>query len=68
MHALRQLLNQSGPQLFDRWTMQTHLEVLTCLLDQAAVYELQAGLDLYEEPLRLGDLIGEVRGAVSWRG
>jgi hypothetical protein len=67
-HALRQLLSHSGPQLFDRWTMQTHVAVLTCLLEQAAVYELHAGLDLYEEPLRLSDLIGEVTGDVSWRG
>jgi hypothetical protein len=63
-HALRHLLRQSGPQLFDRGTMPAHLAVLTCLLDQAAVYELQAGRDLYEEPLRLRDLIVGVTGAV----
>jgi HPr Serine kinase C-terminal domain len=62
-HALRQLLTQSGPQLFDRLTMDAHLAVLTCLLEQAVSYELQAGRDLYEEPLTLRDLVPELTGA-----
>jgi hypothetical protein len=62
-YALRQLLTQSGPQLFDRWTMHAHLAMLTRLLEQAASYELQAGRDLYEEPLTLIDLMAEVTGA-----
>lgn len=62
-HVLRQLLTQSGPQLFDRLTMDAHLAVLTCLLDQSVSYELQAGRDLYEEPLMLRDLVPELTGA-----
>jgi hypothetical protein len=62
-HVLRQLLTQSAPQLFDRRTMDAHLAVLTCLLDQAVSYELQAGRDLYDEPLTLKDLMSELTGA-----
>jgi hypothetical protein len=63
-HTLRQLLTQSGPQLFDRRSMQDHLAVLTCLLQQAVPYELRAGRDLYEEPLTLRDLVPELTGAM----
>ncbi len=55
--ALQRLLAQSGPQLFDRATMPPHLEVLTQLMRQTAIYELCAGRDLYEEPGRLESLL-----------
>jgi hypothetical protein len=67
VQCLRQLLAQSGPQLFDRPTMGAQLEVLARLLQQADIYELQAGRDLYDEPLLLQDLLSEVKGAVPWR-
>src|SRR5262249_43733802 len=55
--ALRILLAQSGPQLFDRSTMSGHLEVLKKLLQQTEVYELHAGSDLYRQPAKLVDLL-----------
>jgi hypothetical protein len=67
VQCLRQLLAQSGPQLFDRPTMGAQLEVLTRLLQQADIYELQAGWDLYEEPLILQDILSEVKGVDPWR-
>jgi hypothetical protein len=67
VQCLRQLLAQSGPQLFDRPTMGAQLEVLARLLHQADIYELQAGWDLYEDPLILQDLLSQVRGVVPWR-
>jgi hypothetical protein len=57
VQCLQQLLAQSGPKLFDRPTMGAQLEVLTRLLHQADIYELQAGRDLYEDPLILQDLL-----------
>jgi hypothetical protein len=66
--ALRNLLAQSGPQLFDRDTMAQHLEVLRCLLQQTVIYELQAGLDLYYQPLTLVHLLAEAEGEEQWRG
>jgi hypothetical protein len=60
--ALRILLVQSAPQLFDRSTMSGHLEVLKRLLQQTEVYELQAGTDLYRQPAKLVDLLEQARG------
>jgi hypothetical protein len=60
--ALRQILTQSGPQLFDRMTMDAHLTALTHLLEQAVSYELQAGRDLYAEPQTLADLVSGLTG------
>jgi hypothetical protein len=65
--ALRSLLTQSAPQLFDRSTMSGHLELLKKLLQQAETYELDAGTDLYHQPTKLIDLLREARGAGSCR-
>jgi hypothetical protein len=55
--ALKNLLAASGPQLFDRRTMGQHLETLKTLLRQTAVYELDAGRDVYERPGLVADLL-----------
>jgi hypothetical protein len=60
--ALKQLLSESGPALFDHATMSPHLNILTRLLQQATPYELHAGLDLHREPGRLSQLLGAVNG------
>jgi hypothetical protein len=60
--ALWQILTHSGPQLFDGMTMGAHLTTLTRLLDQAELYELQAGRDVYTEPQTLTDLIYDLAG------
>jgi hypothetical protein len=60
--TLRQILTQSGPQLFDRITMDAHLTALTRLLQQAVSYELQAGRDLYTQPQTLTDLMSGLPG------
>jgi hypothetical protein len=65
--ALRHLLAESGPQLFDRRTMPQHLNVLTHLVQQTATYALQAGLDVYHHPARLAELLAEVTGEGRWR-
>src|SRR5262249_8470835 len=57
--ALRYLLAQSGPQLFDRSSMPQHLEVLKCLVRQTKTYELVAGVDLHQQPGMLGELLQE---------
>jgi hypothetical protein len=57
--AFQQLLAQSGPQLFDRVTMPSHLEVLNRLVHQATPCELLAGRDLYEQPGRLAALVAQ---------
>jgi hypothetical protein len=64
--ALKYLLTQSGPQLFDRHTMAQHLELLTQLVQQAAVYELHTGRDLYHHPGMLGRLLAEATGEARW--
>jgi hypothetical protein len=64
--ALMHLLAHSGPQVFDRQTMQPHLEVLRQLLQQTTAYELRAGRDLYEEPRMLVHLLREAEGAERW--
>ena len=65
--ALRFILAQSAPQLFDRSTMSGHLELLKRLLQQTETYELNAGTDLYHEPAKLIDLLREARGAGNCR-
>jgi hypothetical protein len=66
--ALKHLLAQSGRQLFDRGTMAQHLEVLTRLLQQTVTYELQAGLDLYHQPLTLAYLLAAAEEREQWHG
>jgi hypothetical protein len=66
--ALKHLLAQSGRQFFDRRTMAPHLEVLRRLLQQTVSYELQAGLDLYYQPLTSVHLLAEAEGEEQWRG
>jgi hypothetical protein len=51
VEALKNLLTESGPQLFDQFTMAQHMEVLKTLLSQTKTYELRAGLDLHRDPL-----------------
>jgi hypothetical protein len=60
--ALGVLLSQSAPQLFDRPTMSAHLEVLSTLLQQTDIYELEAGVDLHRHPAKLALLISRARG------
>ena len=57
--ALKSLLEQSGPLLFDRDTMSRHLAVLTRLSRQAACYELRAGRDLHRGSEKLVHLLPE---------
>lgn len=64
--ALKHLLVESGPQWFDKSTMGQHLEVLKRLVQQAATYELRAGLDLYRDPLTLVRLLAEAQGEDRW--
>jgi hypothetical protein len=64
--ALGHLLAQSGPQLFDRVTMPTHLAVLLQLVRQSTTYELLAGRDLYQDPLTLVRLLREAEGGAPW--
>jgi hypothetical protein len=65
--ALRHLLAQSGPALFDRSTMSVHLDVLGRLLRQTTSYELLAGEDLHQTPQRLIDLLEHMTGT-AWPG
>jgi len=55
--ALKNLLTESAPQLFDQVTMAQHLNVLKTLLSQTKMYELRAGLDLHRDPLTLERLL-----------
>jgi HPr serine kinase-like protein len=66
LSAFRDLLAQSGPQLFDRRTMGQHLDVLKGLVQQTATYTLWAGRDLYQQPGRLLHLLREIEGEVQW--
>jgi hypothetical protein len=59
--VLRKLLAESGPQLFDKSMMTQHLELLKQLINQSAVYALQAGSDLYHIPGMLEDLLAEAK-------
>ena len=56
-HAISQLLEQSNPEFFDRPTMEDHLQLLTQLVKQCHSYELQAGLDLVNQPEILEGLL-----------
>lgn len=67
VRALQFLLAQSAPQLFDRSSMASHLELLKRLLQQTQTYELNAGTDLYRDPAKLIDLIQEAQGKRDWR-
>ncbi len=70
LSALKHLLAQSGPQLFDRSSMPQHLEVLRRLVQQASTYELLAGRDLHQQPDLLGWLLSqaeEKHGATRYR-
>ena len=62
--ALRHLLAQSGPELFDRASMASHLNVLTRLVRQTATYELCAGRDLHRSPEILFELLSRTEGPV----
>jgi hypothetical protein len=66
--ALRHLLDQSGPGLFDKPTMAAHLDVLSRLLRQTATYELLAGEDVYRSPQAFLDLLEHAPGAAAWPG
>jgi hypothetical protein len=58
--ALKILLTESGPQLFDPFTMAQHMEVLKTLLSQTKTYELRAGADLHRDPRILEHLLARV--------
>jgi hypothetical protein len=60
--ALGRLIGQSSPQLFDRETMPAHLATLNRLVQQAAAYELAAGIDLRDDPDVLSRLLAAVEG------
>jgi len=68
VEALRNLLAQSGPELFDRPTMSAHLDVLGRLLRQTTPYELRAGEDLHRAPQRLTELLERGPGAPACPG
>ena len=57
VEALKNLLTESGPQLFDPCTMAQQMEVLKTLLSQTKTYELRAGLYLHQNPLILQRLL-----------
>ena len=60
--ALQILLRESGPQLFDKQTMARHFELLKQLLQQCKAYELEAGIDLYQQPVKLIHLLESAPG------
>jgi hypothetical protein len=64
--ALRNLLKQCSPQLFDQRTMGEHLRVLGRLVRQTTSYELSAGLDLYRDPGRLMYLLAGCEQDERW--
>jgi hypothetical protein len=66
LSALMFLLAQSGPHLFDRHTMASHLETLKELVQQTVRYELRAGRDLYQQPRRLVRLLADAEGEAPW--
>jgi hypothetical protein len=65
--ALRILLAESGPQLFDTSTMARHLDLLKTLLQQSAIFELRAGSDLHHDATKLVYLLKQARGDRNWR-
>jgi hypothetical protein len=68
VRALKILLVESSPELFDTSTMGGHLAVLKKLLGQTRAYELNAGADLRRDPAKLLELLEEVDGGERWRG
>ena len=54
---MKRLLDASGPQLMDRFSIGRQLDVLNMLLKQTRSYELSAGLDLYRNPDKLMQLV-----------
>jgi len=66
--ALNHLLAGSGPQLFDRGSMARHLGLLKQLVQQAAAYELRAGLDLHRDPAKLVSLLQAAGVQTLWPG
>ncbi len=63
--ALQILLTESGPQLFDPYTMAQQMEILKTLLSQTKTYELRAGADLHRDPRILEYLLVEQAGKGS---
>lgn len=63
--ALGRLLDESGPALFDRATMDQHLAVIKGLVQQAACFEIESGRDLYQNPAGLADLLAELENGPS---
>ena len=68
VRALKVLLAESAPQLFDTNTMARHLEVLKKLLQQTIAYELKAGIDLYRAPTKLVRLLEKAEKGRRWCG
>jgi hypothetical protein len=63
--ALRRLLCQGGPELYDRSTMARQLAVMTSLLRQGPAYELRAARDLYERPHLLLEILARAHGTCN---
>lgn len=66
--AMRHLLAQSAPELFDRRTMPAHLRVLSRLVCRAPGLEMRAGRDVYESPAALEGLLDRIGGEAAWPG
>ena len=60
--ALRRLLAQSGPQLFDREETPRHLDVLKRLLDQSQTFALRAGRDVLRDAAAVAHLLTTATG------
>ena len=60
--ALQRLLEQSGPQLFERRDTGDRLSVLKSLLDQCAAYEFRAGADVARDPVAVAELLETLKG------
>jgi hypothetical protein len=66
--ALKQLLEASGPQLFDHETMRQHLALLKRLLRQTRSFDLKAGRDLHRNPETLVRLLSDMDARrEAWR-
>ena len=61
--ALARLLAQCASQVFEREATARHLVVLKELLRRTEFYDLEAGRDLYENPVLVRDLVSEARAA-----
>jgi hypothetical protein len=62
VQALQRLLEQSGPQLFDRRDTGPRLSVLKSLLDQCAAYDFRAGADVLRDPAAAAELLETLKG------